>query len=219
MYSPSYLFRGTRPVISVAPSIVQYGNVVNVRTSNPAAAPVTRATMIRLSSVTHSFNMNQRFNELPIAAVTGSPGHYNLTTPPSSGVCPPGHYLLFLLTADGVPSEGKVVQILPSACVDPLTFSLTYSGSNCGKVASATVNQHPSVSSDYRWEIDGVAAPQFDNQPTATASLDRCNPSAYFQVTATSLCSGTRVNFNSTASYSFPNGCICGPLPRPAARP
>jgi hypothetical protein len=34
-----------------------------------------------------------------------------LTAPPNANACPPGHYLLFLLNANGVPSIGKIVQV------------------------------------------------------------------------------------------------------------
>ena len=63
---------------------------------------------IRLGSVTHAFDAGQRANTL---AVAQTPTGVNLTAPASPNLAPPGHYLLFLLNRNGVPSEGLVVQI------------------------------------------------------------------------------------------------------------
>ncbi|HEX6159787.1 MAG TPA: galactose oxidase-like domain-containing protein, partial [Thermoanaerobaculia bacterium] len=106
IYSPAYLFRGERPVITKAPEWVTYGQRFYVDV--PYASNVARVTWIRLSSVTHAFNHSQRFNELAFART----GDGQLTvTAPSNKECPPGPYLLFVLNARGVPSVGKVVFI------------------------------------------------------------------------------------------------------------
>ena len=68
--------------------------------------------MVRLSSVTHSFNAGQRINFLPSQVVGGS---LTATAPPNANVCPPGHYLLFILNAQGVPSVAEIVQVAPAA--------------------------------------------------------------------------------------------------------
>ncbi len=106
IFSPSYLFRGPRPVIAATPSVVSYGQPFTV--STPDAASVAKVNWVRLGSVTHSFDMNQRFNTLSFSPVAGG-----LTvTPPSSGnLAPPGHYMLFLINANGVPSVGAIVRI------------------------------------------------------------------------------------------------------------
>ena len=62
---------------------------------------------IRLSATTHSFNQNQRINHL-IFTQTG--GALNVTTPASANLCPPGHYMLFILK-NGVPSISQIMQI------------------------------------------------------------------------------------------------------------
>src|SRR5215472_5506726 len=54
MYSPPYLFAGTRPTISAAPSGVVYGQTFSVQT--PDAASITNVNWIRLGSVTHAFD-------------------------------------------------------------------------------------------------------------------------------------------------------------------
>jgi galactose oxidase len=64
--------------------------------------------LIRLGSVTHSFNQNQRINFLAFKAVADQ---LAVTAPPNGNVCPPGHYMLFLLNQAGVPSIANIIQI------------------------------------------------------------------------------------------------------------
>jgi hypothetical protein len=106
IFSPPYIFKGARPVISSAPSSVGYNQEFSV--STPNAAQVTDARWIRLGSVTHAFDMSQRANTL---AFTRTATGIQITAPADPKWAPPGHYLLFILNRNGVPSEGKVVQI------------------------------------------------------------------------------------------------------------
>jgi hypothetical protein len=106
IFSPPYLFRGPRPTLSGAPERVAYGESFFVGT--PDGAEVAQVTWLRLGSVTHAFNMNQRINRLAFATTAGG---LTVTAPASRNLCPPGHYLLFLLDGDGVPSVAKIVQI------------------------------------------------------------------------------------------------------------
>ncbi|MDQ9169538.1 DUF1929 domain-containing protein [Oxalobacteraceae bacterium R-40] len=106
IFSPPYLFKGPRPVITSAPQSVNYGQRFFVQT--PDAGKVVKATWIRLGSVTHAFNMNQRINHL---AVTPATGGLNIVAPSDSNLTPPGHYMLFLLNDKGVPSIARIIQI------------------------------------------------------------------------------------------------------------
>ncbi|HYF40794.1 MAG TPA: galactose oxidase-like domain-containing protein [Gemmatimonadales bacterium] len=106
IFSPPYLFKGTRPTISSAPTSVTYGGTFSLSTSDPAA--ITRVTWVRLGSVTHAFDMNQRFNELSFIRVTGG---VRVTAPASRNLAPPGHYLMFVLNSKGVPSVARIVRI------------------------------------------------------------------------------------------------------------
>ena len=106
LFSPPYLFNGTRPKISSAPSTVGYGQSFFVET--PQAASITRVTWVRLGSVTHAFDSNQRFNEL---SFTRTSTGLNVTPPGSRNVAPPGHYMLFILNGKEVPSVARVVRI------------------------------------------------------------------------------------------------------------
>lgn len=113
VYSPPYLFASdgspaVRPLLEQAPAEVRYGETFLAGT--PDAGRIARVNWIRLSSVTHSFNENQRLNRLVFSSSTGG---LNVTAPSGANLAPPGHYLLFLIDGDGVPSEGKVVRLRP----------------------------------------------------------------------------------------------------------
>ena len=109
-FSPPYLFKGARPVISSAPSAATYAKSFFVGTPN--AASITKVTWIRLSTVTHSFNMNQRINVL---SFTRTSNGLQVTPPSDPRVCPPGHYMLFILNSLGVPSLARVIRISGTA--------------------------------------------------------------------------------------------------------
>jgi galactose oxidase len=106
IYSPPYLFKGTRPTITSAPASVAYRQSFFVGTPNASA--ISKITMLRLSSVTHAFNMSQYINQLSFSQTTGG---LNVTAPASGNVAPPGYYLLFLLNGSGVPSVAKFVRL------------------------------------------------------------------------------------------------------------
>ena len=106
IFSPPYLFKGTQPVITSAPATVSYGQTFQVGTAQ--LGDIQKVTWIGLSSVTHSSNTGQRF--LALQAVP-SAGGLAVTAPASPDACPPGHYLMFLVTTGGVPSVAAIVQV------------------------------------------------------------------------------------------------------------
>ncbi len=78
--------------------------------SNGSARPQTivRATMLRLGSVTHCVNLEQRFLELELSQ---KGANVSITLPANSRLAPPGYYLLFLINHLGVPSEAEIIQL------------------------------------------------------------------------------------------------------------
>jgi hypothetical protein len=112
IFSPPYLFNldgsaATRPAVAFAPASVTYGQSFTIGTPN--ASSIAKVTFIRLSSVTHATNMNQRLNYLPIT--TRDAASLTVTAPLSGDLAPPGHYLMFVLDDNGVPSVARIVQI------------------------------------------------------------------------------------------------------------
>jgi galactose oxidase len=106
LFSPPYLFWGPRPEISNVPGTVGYGQEFLVSTD--AAPRVVRATLLRLSSVTHAFDQSQRFVELGLRRVSGG---LMVKAPSSGAVAPPGPYFLFILDGSGIPSVARVVRL------------------------------------------------------------------------------------------------------------
>jgi galactose oxidase len=105
-YSPPYLFKGTRPTISSAPSSAGYGASFLVGT--PSAGSVTKVSLIAIGSATHAFDYTQRFMWLTFAPTTGG---ITVTAPSNRNVAPPGWYMLFILNGNGVPSKAKLIRI------------------------------------------------------------------------------------------------------------
>lgn len=106
IFSPPYLFNGPRPNVGSAPGSITYGAAFDI--DSPDGATIQAVTLVRLSSVTHSFNMNQRFNRLSFVHTANG---VRPIAPPSANVAPPGHYMLFILNDRGVPSIARIVQL------------------------------------------------------------------------------------------------------------
>ncbi len=106
LFSPPYLFRGARPVISDAPAEARYGQQVRILT--PQAASITKVSLIRLGAVTHAFDENQRYLR---ASFTANATGLTVTMPTSSNRAPPGHYMVFILNGAEVPSVGRIIRI------------------------------------------------------------------------------------------------------------
>ncbi len=103
IYSPPYFFKN-RPVISSAPLVIGYGENFFVGTS----ANIQRVHLIRLGSVTHAFDQNQRLTRLQFASADGG---LNVTAPASGSQAPPGHYMLIIVDNTGVPSVSKIIRV------------------------------------------------------------------------------------------------------------
>jgi hypothetical protein len=107
VFSPPYLFKGARPVISGAtPDVAGYGQTVALTT--PDGPTIAKVTLIRLGSVTHAFDQAQRLVPLNFSQASGG---LSVTFPASRAAAPPGPYLLFLVSADNVPSVGQFVRL------------------------------------------------------------------------------------------------------------
>lgn len=104
LYFP-WFFSWPRPALEDAPAAVRYGQAFPVKT--PDASRTAKVVAIRLGSVTHSLNTDQRYVELEFAR---SDDGLIVKAPPRPALAPPGYYLLFIVTAQRVPSEGRLVQ-------------------------------------------------------------------------------------------------------------
>jgi fibronectin type 3 domain-containing protein len=176
VYSPPYLFKGARPTITQAPSLVSYGSGFTVTT--PDAATIQKVALIRTPSVTHAFDENQRY--IPLSFTAGS-GQLTVQAPSNRNTAPPGYYMLYILNGNGVPSVASFVRFpSPSEDTQPPTAppSLTASAGAGGTVslqwAASTDNTGVARYDVYRSQTSGFT-PSLANriaQPTGTSFQD-----------------------------------------------
>lgn len=104
VFSPPYLFKGARPAIQSAPAYAAYGKYFVITTKSQ----VSKVTVIRLSSTTHTFNMSQNFNRLVFSKVKGG---VKVRAPLNGNLAAPGYYMLFILNKAGVPSLARRIRL------------------------------------------------------------------------------------------------------------
>jgi galactose oxidase len=105
-YSPPYLFQGARPSISSVPNPITYGTSFTVGTPN--ASGITKVSLIALGSVTHAFDMGQRFMWLTFTRTSSG---LTVKAPTNRNSAPPGYYMLFILSSNGVPSKARIIRL------------------------------------------------------------------------------------------------------------
>jgi hypothetical protein len=111
LYPPYMSPRGSpppRPTITAAPTTLQYATDFSVEFSG---GPITEAVLMGLGSMTHSFDTNQRYVQLAVAA--SGPASAQLVGPANPQTAPPGYYMLFVLDQSHVPSVARMVQLVP----------------------------------------------------------------------------------------------------------
>jgi hypothetical protein len=114
IYRPPYLFNAAasaaRPTFSIVGSSTafSYGQRVNLDT---AIANVSKVTMVKLGSTTHSYNTEQRYIEVPFSVNRTTPNRISIKLTAASHVASPGYYFLTVVNTAGVPSESKIIRI------------------------------------------------------------------------------------------------------------
>ena len=122
--------------------VLPYGTKTMVNFINGGEEIVAKDfALIRLGSVTHGFNMDQRFLSLDATGTLDAPGTLLVDGPSSPDEAPPGFYMLFLRTEDGEISKGQYVKVpMPtdrgigpqsSVYVCPATLSLVAEEASC----------------------------------------------------------------------------------------
>ena len=194
-YSPPYLFKGTRPSLTGAPSEVDYGQVFAVGSSGT----ISKVSLIRLPSVTHAFDQNQLFLPLSFSQAGST---VTITTPSTANICPPGHYMLFVVNSAGVPSVASIVRvknILPPPPAAPT--GLTAVGGT-GKVslswnpvasASYSVKRSTQNGGPYSTIATLLASPSYED-PAVTAGT------TYYYVVSASNSGGESANSAQTSA-------------------
>ena len=106
IYSPPYLFKGPRPTIADAPRVDRVRDAVHGRDAGGRRHRQGQPDPPRLGHalLRHEPAFLSRLVHPGAGALT-------VTAPTSGNRAPPGHYMLFLVNADGVPSEAKIVKV------------------------------------------------------------------------------------------------------------
>ena len=110
IFTPPYLLDASgnprpRPAIQSAPAAVAVGSTISVTTDSA----VTKFSLVRMGSVTHTVDTDQRRIALTPAS-TGT-NTYSLTLPNDPGVIVPGNWMLFAMDASGTPSIAATVTV------------------------------------------------------------------------------------------------------------
>jgi cytochrome c peroxidase len=106
VFSPPYLFKGSRPAITNAPEALAYGQTFVV--STPDAASIASVALLRSAGSTHTYDQSQRFVPLDFVA---SNGELQIDAPSDAFAAAPGYFMLFLVNDAGVPSVAPFVRL------------------------------------------------------------------------------------------------------------
>jgi hypothetical protein len=111
IFYPPYLFDSNGNFaqrLSIGNMGDKFGYNHNVSVPYYGGGQVKRVTLVRNGAVTHSFDVGQRFLELPFTVQNGA---VEVIMPNSPNIAPPGYYMLFLINEAGVPSVGKILNL------------------------------------------------------------------------------------------------------------
>ncbi len=106
IFSPPYLYNGTRPTITSSPATISYGQQFSI--STPDADTISSVALAMPSADTHADDMNQHYVPLQFSIGAGS---LTVTAPVNGNLAPPGYYMLVIVNNNGVPSVMPFVQI------------------------------------------------------------------------------------------------------------
>jgi YVTN family beta-propeller protein len=139
VYRPPYLYDSTgalamQPRLTTAPAQIDIGETFFVDFTD--AADISRVTMVKTASVTHSWNMEQRFVE---ATFVKDGTRLRIQAPTHAADAPPGFWMLYALNESGVPSTAKIIKVNIASNPNPaITPVLTNPGNKTGQWAVAT---------------------------------------------------------------------------------
>ncbi|MBI2684362.1 MAG: DUF1929 domain-containing protein [Actinobacteria bacterium] len=107
VYTPPYLFKGPRPVITAAPRAARRGATIDLR--SPDAIGLLNVRLIRPSAVTHTTDVEQR--SIAVGVVRRRAARITVKIPVDATIIPAGWYMLVATNAKGVPSAAKWIRI------------------------------------------------------------------------------------------------------------
>lgn len=125
-----------------------------------------------LSSVTHGIDVGQRAIELSVSHLTGD--RLVLTSPTNHNIALPGYYHLFLLDDNGVPSEGELIRLDPTAPTvnnaPKAAFAATPGSPETGQAVALADRSTDSDGQVVAWAWDLDDDGEFDDASTAATT-------------------------------------------------
>jgi YVTN family beta-propeller protein len=190
IYYPPYLFasggvRAVRPTIARAPDWIDIGKTFGVDMASTDG--VSRVTLVKTGSTSHSFNMEQRFLDLPFA-VSGA--HLTVQPPSRAGDAPPGHYLLFVFNSAGVPSVAKILSMdiapvtNPSPAATPMVVNPGAQTLGAGTAANLTLTASEASGAALSFSAAGLPTGLTIDPPTGRISGTPTKPGTYYTTVA-----------------------------------
>ncbi|MFB6776821.1 galactose oxidase-like domain-containing protein [Streptomyces sp. NPDC056352] len=106
IYTPPYLYRGSRPELTAGPKSIRRGGTGVFATGQ--GSTITSAKLMRPSAVTHVTDTDQRSVALGLKRTARG---IAVAVPGNRALVPSGWYMLFVTDAKGTPSKGTWVQV------------------------------------------------------------------------------------------------------------
>lgn len=107
IFKPPYFYTGARPTLAGGPATAGYGSTHPFTISVAGGASLRDVVLVRVGSVTHGLNTDQRL----VTLARSGTGTVSVTMPPNGNVAPPGHYLIFAVDSAGRPSTGRFLRL------------------------------------------------------------------------------------------------------------
>ncbi|MDX1436751.1 MAG: galactose oxidase early set domain-containing protein, partial [Anaerolineales bacterium] len=108
VYSPPYLYRSDRPLISDSPAQITYGEAFRIEVDD--ANQISEVVLMRPEVLTHVTNTDQRLLGLEFERLNES--RLEIRGPRDRSHMPQGYCMLFVLNNDRVPSKSVFVQVV-----------------------------------------------------------------------------------------------------------
>src|ERR1051326_1433584 len=210
IYSPPYFFKGNRPVIQSAPSVIQYGQSFKLTFTSSTAS--NRVALIRNSCATHSVNMDQRYALL--ADLTNGSGTFTVSAPATGNLAPPGYYMLFVVDQNGIPSVSaslhltseplKILEARKEGSDVQLFWSMDF--------ANVTVETTTSLGPTATWS-PVAGTPAIQQGRYAMTISETSDPSFFYRLTVPLTTSSTApIARMAKFSSTYVTDVFCGPM-------
>ncbi len=113
IYYPPYLYDPSgqpapRPLLLSAPAVVNPTLEAEFFATVASGNQISRVTLVHTGSVTHSTDVEQRYQELSFAQEGQT---LRIASPKNANYTVAGYYMLFAFNPQGVPSEAKIIKI------------------------------------------------------------------------------------------------------------